>query len=232
MRLNEYEALCRQCLELKQRSATGEGVSRDEAQYLLNEFVAANRSLKANEKSMTVVQRQRFEAIGRWFSTGQPPKEPEQVVLQMALMPVEMLTGTPASPLTSRSVMLPEKVKGKIYALADVSVPDFSYGIMGGYQCRKIGGYLRFRSDFHKLPSVSYECMSDGSLPEGGKIWPSGSTARNNLSVTAGLLVPVRHDLTVYAGVIFSWRRLALHAGITTIKFKTAAFTCRVCVRL
>ena len=265
VRLAEYETLCRECLELKTKAAAGERVSRDEAQALLNDFVEANRALKDIEPAMTVVQRQRFAAVGQWFSTGNPPQEPDQTFLQMAHIPTRALIGPSAQPLARKNVDLPENVRPSIFALVDMSIPDLSYGLMAGCQYERIGGYLRFRTDFRQLPSISYECLSNGNINPVGKFWASGSISYSNMFMTAGILVPVKRYLTIYAGagygnrtyawediegswalvsdlsnkglavdagVIFSWRRLAVSAGISTISFKTAAFTCGIGVRL
>lgn len=264
-RLAEYEALCRECLALKARVASGERLSRDEAEGLLSSFVAVNRSLKDCEDAMTVVQRQRFVAIGRWFSTGEPPQMPDQAVLQISVVPSVTLVGPPAEPLTWRPVQLCPKSRGQIYLLADLAMPQLSYGLMAGYQHKRFGGYLRFNSNFHKLPATSYECFSDGSLYSGGCFWASGESSLSTFAITGGLLVAANNYLTIYvgagygssvyawqdidgawarvtdisrkgmcadAGVIFSWRRLALSAGISTMSFRTAAFTCGIGVRL
>lgn len=264
-RLAEYEALCRECLDLKARVASGERLMRDEAEGLLNSFVAANRSLKDSEDAMTVVQRQRFAAIGRWFSTGEPPQMPDQAVLQISVVPSVTLVGPPAEPLTWRPVQLCPKSRGQIYLLADLAMPQLSYGLMAGYQHKRFGGYLRFNSNFHKLPATSYECFSDGSLYSGGCFWASGESSLSTFAITGGLLVAANNYLTIYvgagygsrlhawqdidgawarvtdisrkgmcadAGVIFSWHRLALSAGISTMSFRTAAFTCGIGVRL
>ena len=261
VRLAEYETLCRECLELKTKAAAGERVSRDQAQSLLDAFVAANRSLKDDEPVMTVAQRQRFAAVGRWFATGDPPRGTDRGVMRMATVPVEGLTGPLAEPLVWHYAGTSAKKYRSFYALADISIPDLAYGIMAGYQYGRIGGYIRFRSNFHKLPSVSYQCLSDGSLTSGGKLWSTGVSAHSTLTMTAGVLVPFRPNLAVYAGagygsraqawqdidgswalvadwshkgfaadagVVFSWRSLVLHAGVATIKFKTAAFTCGI----
>ena len=259
--LAEYEALCQECLELKAKAAAGERVSRDRAQSLLDAFVAANRSLKEDESLMTVVQRQRFAAVGRWFATGEPPQVTDRGVMRMAIVPADGLTVPQAEPLVWHYAGTSSRVCGSFYALADISIPDLSYGIMVGYRYGRIGGYLRFRSNFQQLPSVSYECSSDGSLASGGKLWATGVSAHSNMSLTTGLIVPFKPNLAVYAGagygnraqawqdidgswalvadkyrkgltidagVVFSWRSLALHAGVSTIKFKTAAFTCGI----
>lgn len=264
-RLAEYEALCRECLALKARVASGERLTRDEAEGLLSSFVAVNRSLKDCEDAMTVVQRQRFVAIGRWFSTGEPPQMPDQAVLQMSVVPSVTLVGPPAEPLRWRPVQLCPKSRGQIYVLADLAMPQLSYGLMAGYQHKRFGGYLRFNSNFHKLPATSYECFSDGSLYSGGCFWASGESSLSTFAITGGLLVAANNYLTIYvgagygssvyawqdidgawarvtdisrkgmcadAGVIFSWHRLALSAGISTMSFRTAAFTCGIGVRL
>lgn len=269
--LSRYEALCQECLELKSRIASGEKIPRVMAEEMIGRFVSMNASLKECRGDMTVVQRKRFDAVGVWFTTGERP----QIDLGVALEPVlwsftPYVTSEAPSDISIRYVppvgVPPRKwdLMSK-YVLADFSCPDLSYGLMLGLQGLHWGGYVRARSNFHKLPSVSYTCMSDGDLSTGGRFWASGASVYSCLSLTAGALVPVKNNLTIYAGagygsnsfvwedvnglwalvsdlshkgvaadlgVIFSLRRLALHAGITTISFKTAAFTCGVGVRL
>ena len=147
--------------------------------------------------------------------------------------------------------------------LASLAAPDMSYGLMTGYQHRRWGGYLAFRSNFTSC-RTSYSCASDGSLENGSQIWPSGNEKCSNLMVSGGVLAGATKWLTVYAGagygyrklawedvdggwarvsdwsrsgfvaecgVIASWRLIAVSAGISTISFRTASFTCGVGLR-
>ena len=80
---------------------------------------------------------------------------------------------------------------------------------MAGLQGRRWGGYLRFRNAFVKTPETFYECLSDGSLPRGGKIWTSGDTRNSNLYINGGALVQIVDWLSVYAGAGYGRRTLA-----------------------
>ena len=69
----------------------------------------------------------------------------------------------------------PEKSKrGDVFLLASLSAPNMAYGLMAGYQHRRWGGYLAFRSSFTSC-KTSYSCTSDGNLGNGSQIWPSGN---------------------------------------------------------
>lgn len=267
-RLEQYESLCRTCLSMKQRVASGEIVSRVEAKGMIDDFVAMNKVLQNFDADMTAAQRRRLSEISSWFLTGIEPQESPAELLPLS----HYLSEVSIVPLAELPSLLHVDVPavgsvdhpGSLFLMASIAVPDFSCGLMAGYQYRRWGGYATLRSN-HVSCMTSYSCMSDGSLPDGGSIWSSGQTRRSNLFITAGCLFGFNDRFSMYAGagygrrtlawedvsgswvdvsdwscrglaidagVIFSWHRLAISAGINTISFKTAAFTCGIGVLL
>jgi len=213
--LSRYETLCQECLELKSRIGYGETVSRRQAESMIEDFVSMNARLRERKHEMTAAQRIRFDAIGVWFSTGKKPQVQAAPSLE-ALSPLPhplIMSSNPKIEELCRIDYSHEIPGGQDYLkkfiLADISFPDMSYGVMAGLQGRRWGGFLHFRSDFVKTPETSYECLSDGSLPDGGKIWTSGDTRSSNLYITGGALMQVVDWLSVYAGTGYGRRTLA-----------------------
>lgn len=213
--LSRYEALCQACLELKSRIAAGEMVPRRQAESLIKDFVSMNARMKEDIHEMTAAQRKRFNAVGVWFATGEKPQVQSAPSLEALSTPPHPLIMTTAPKIDEicRIDHYHDIPGGQDYMrkfiLADVSLPDMSYGLMAGLQGRRWGGYLRFRSAFVKAPATSYECLSDMSLPRGGKIWTSGESVSSNLYVTFGALMQVVDWLSVYAGAGYGRRTLA-----------------------
>lgn len=246
-RLDMYEDLCGQCMDLKAKVGAGEEVSREEAQSLIDSFLNMNKALKSHESEMSAAQQRRFASIGEWFTTGVRP-----------VAAVGDVDGSETRPDVTEASKL-----GNVFLLASLAAPDMAYGLMAGYQHKRWGGYLAFRSSFTSC-KTSYSCASDGSMENGSKIWPTGNEKRSNLMVSGGVLAGATKWLTVYAGagygfrklawedvagdwaavsdwsrsgfaaecgLIVSWRRLAVSAGVSTISFRTASFTCGVGLR-
>ena len=259
-RLDMYEDLCGQCMELKSKVAAGEQVSREEAQSLIDSFLNMNKELKAHEIEMSEAQQRRFASIGEWFTTG---VRPEAVADSDSLAVTDSSRSMISTDADIRPDVTGASKRGDVFLLASLSAPDMAYGLMAGYQHKRWGGYLAFRSSFTSC-KTSYSCASDGSLGNGSQMWPSGNEKRSNLMVSGGVLAGATKWLTVYAGagygfrklawedvagdwaavsdwsrsgvaaecgVIASWRRLAVSAGVSTISFRTASFTCGVGVR-
>ena len=213
--LSCYETLCQQCLELKSRIAAGEIVPRRQAESLIEDFVSMNARLKENIHEMTAAQRRRFNAVGVWFATGEKPQVQSAPSLKALPRPPHPL-------IMSSNPQIEENCRAECYyeiprkwdymhqfILAEISFTDMSYGVMAGLQGRRWGGYIRFRSDFAKTPETSYECYSDGSLPNGGEMWTSGDTRTSILYITGGALVQIVDWLSVYSGAGYGRRALA-----------------------
>lgn len=269
-RLDEYEQLCRRCMELKSRTEAGETVSRSEARSLIDSFISMNKELKAHEDEMTVVQRMRFRGIGRWFASGE---EPECSVCSLpAVRPVvtpHYIVSADMTDLRPAPVYVPEDGecnparRGYVCLLASIAAPDMAYGLMAGYRSRKVGGYVSFRSSF-AFGRTSYSCRQDGIMDDGGRMWPTGKERKSNLSACAGLLMGISDAFALYGGAgygfrrlawedlegswvqvsdwsysgvaaecgaVMSWKRLAFSAGVSTVAFRTASFTCGLGIR-
>ena len=84
-------------------------------------------------------------------------------------------------------------------------VPYVSYNgiISGGASVaatfRGWGGYIAAHSNFAG-GSHTYECLSTGEIPGGGKFWGNGSSQISEWSVTAGIVKGLSPRLDIYAG--------------------------------
>ncbi len=278
--LDIYEYLCKQCMDIKSRAASGENVKRSTAEALIDSFLAQNKALKVHEGEMTAAQRHRFAAIGRWFSTGvRPEKSPPPLSLHEGHISAPVIVLQPAEDSIAlfnvsgllanmehiqNSKPVPARnLRGDFFIMASLAAPDMTYGLMLGWLPKRLGPYACFRSNFVSS-ATSYTCGSDGIMPSGGRFWPSGQQRRSNLSVTAGLLIGTTDWLTFNLGAGYGYRNMAWEdtigewalvsdwsrsgfaaecgaivsvgkvafcAGVSTVAFRTAAFTCGVGVR-
>lgn len=217
-KLEQYESLCRTCLNLKQRIASGENVSRNEAKMHIDDFVAMNKELQSVEADMTVVQRLRFSAISSWFSTGVEPQETDtalpQLSCNLAGNSLVATTGSHAAiaEVPSMQAGLPAhryvEPRRNLILMSSFALPDFSCGLIAGYQYGRWGGYAGFRSNYVSA-KTSYSCLSDGSLPDWGSMWSTGRSRKSNLSITAGCLIGLGARFSMYVGTGYGWRTLA-----------------------
>lgn len=277
-RLDRYEYLCAQCMDIKSKAAAGENVSRSVIESLIDSFLAHNKDLKDCEGEMTATQRHRFAEIGKWFSTGTKPRTftdlpsmPDTLLSSLVLsIPAPESFIADVGSVGCRSVVCCSeaesaagKSRGDVFILATFAAPDYSYGLMVGYVPKRVGAYVGFRSNF-VAEDTSYSCNSDGTLSSGWIIWPSGQQCQSNLAITGGLLINTTSWLAFQigagygyrkmswedidgqwalvsdwshsgfaaeCGALLSWRNLALYAGVSTVAFRTATFTCGLGVR-
>ena len=82
-----------------------------------------------------------------------------------------------------------------------------SYGLMLGF-CKKNGGYLHAKSDFHFGLNPSLSCDADGTI-NGIKGWFAGEPHKSRFAVTAGYLRQILKPLYSYAGCGYGSRVLA-----------------------
>ena len=258
-KLEQYESLCRTCLNLKQRIASGENVSRNEAKMHIDDFVAMNKELQSVEADMTVVQRLRFSAISSWFSTGVEPQETDTALPQLSCN----LAGNSLVATTGSHAAIAE-VPSMQAGLPAHRYVEPRRNLIAGYQYGRWGGYAGFRSNYVSA-KTSYSCLSDGSLPDWGSMWSTGRSRKSNLSITAGCLIGLGARFSMYVGTgygwrtlawedvdgewaeisdwshrgvafetgaIFIWKRLAVSAGISTVSFRTCSLNVGVGVSL
>ena len=214
--LERYEQMCEVCLELKARMSRGEQISRDEAKSTIDFFVTTNKRLKSRESEMTSAQRQRFKDVGQWFSTGIRPRVTyiaEALPVVECSLPSRIIVNDIAGILTPQPDLDPPpsvrlwKYRTDFILLAEISVPDLSYGLRAGIKGRTFGGYMAFSSNFVKA-SADYTCNSDGTFENGSTIWPGGAEKTTSLSLSAGLLAQAAPWLTFYAGAGYGKRQL------------------------
>ena len=207
--LSCYEALCQKCLELKPRIASGEKIPRVTAEEMIGMFVSMNASLKGSRADMTVAQRKRFDAVGVWFTTGEKPDLNDVELSRCTLLNMPtcaFLLCEPSTTLDEMDISV-KKFRRWDYlnkcVLTDYSTYDQAFGCMLGLHGPRYGGYLRarFRHAISGVHGTSYECLSDGSLPQGsGKFWGTGKSEIYTCSYAAGALIPATRWLTFYAG--------------------------------
>ena len=221
-RLNQYEALCAQCLELKSRVAAGETISKTQAQSQVALFLNMNKEIKACQSEMTPEQSARFAAIGQWFTSGVKPEilvqrpETQSPAVQSAATQSSDMRVSDTHTLAAKVDVVDPVVtqrpdslfkKGSTLLLASISAPNMAYGVMVGYQYGSWGGYLSFRSNYI-FGRTDYECNSDGTLYSGGSFWATGESRRSNLSVCLGGLMQVHRLLSVYVGAGYGVREI------------------------
>ena len=86
------------------------------------------------------------------------------------------------------------------------AVPDYSGGLMLGWEKYRWGCYVKAVSNF-RSPASAYDCLSDGTTSE-GYIWTSGRSRVSRLSVTTGLVFRPCDWLSLYTGAGYGSRTL------------------------
>ena len=207
--LSRYEVLCEGCLDLKARIAAGEKISRKYAQDIIDSFISMNADLKERQEYMTASQLRRFNAVGVWFTTGEKPDLNESELSRFTALNMSTCAVSLCEPITMLDKMETSVKKFRRWdylnkcILTDYSTYDQAFGCMLGLHGPRYGGYVRarFRHAISGVPGDSYQCLSDGSLPDGmGKFWGTGKSEIYTCSYAAGTLVPATKWLTFYAG--------------------------------
>lgn len=220
-RLNRYELTCRECLEMKSKVNSGEKIPKGEAVRMINAFVAMNAEIKSDSTLMTTAQKARFEAVNRWFSTGQRPKMLDYGPLIKELHPSPetiAVSGLESRcPSIGTAIPIPRKNKDlfrpQFMILAGISAPVMTGGLMAGimspYRSGRIswGGYAHFKSNFN-FATTEYTCTSDGTMPNGGRFWPGEGSGNACLGATGGILAGINRWLGIYAGAGYGYSRL------------------------
>ena len=84
-------------------------------------------------------------------------------------------------------------------------IPSVSYdgvlcgGLFAGVEYKGWGGYLSARSNFASAEHT-YECLSYGTIPAGGKFWGNTASRMSGWSFTAGCIKEISPRLSDYAG--------------------------------
>lgn len=224
-KLNQYELLCEECLDLRTLVASGAEVSRTHAAGLINDFVAMNKEFKALEEAMNSRQKSRFMMINRWFSSGKRPLAMDHVTLDsvnidLTYKATRALSVTDTFQIASTKrgagyyLTMPHQNRVYTYIMADLSVP-LSYGLMIGLKESshpddkgiRWGGYTRLRSNL-KFLKGSYSCSSDGTIDKGYAFLGNGNSMETNIIASAGILTGLTSWLDIYAGAGYGQREL------------------------
>lgn len=221
--LNQYELMCGDCIGLRSKVNAGEKVSRQQAKDMLDAFVAMNGDIKAAESSMNIIQKSRFEAINRWFTSGERPamldhRHLANVAWTLPAAKAEVMDAAALTwPCSGIPVIQtePNRHRPRFTVLASASFPDASFGVMAGIQAYSKkkdipawGGYINFKSNFIFPQEPTYLCSGNGMLENGGSFWPGGQSQKSTLKVTGGLLVGLGRWLSIYGGAGYGYSRL------------------------
>ena len=211
--MDQYELLCGECLDLKERVNSGITVSRAEASEMIERFVQMNAEIKKTNESMTETERTRFDAINRWFSTGIRPAVLDHipmysispVAVRLLKVPYDRSCALAPEDKEPDEVPLTKEIKDlKTFLLAGFSFPQTSYGAMLGLQYGKWGGYIRFSSSFSKS-YPDYTCTSNGIISNGSgagmAFWPGGDSLISATNVSAGVLFGLLKWMNIYGGL-------------------------------
>ena len=221
-RLNRYELLCKECLDLKALVSEGRQVSRTHASGMISKFVAMNREIKADSICLNPLQQSRFKMINHWFTTGNRPLAMDHVPIRRDMPELTgeavgmMIISVPSSSrkhigehfdnTETEQYGQTEHKSMNFYVMAEFSLP-VTYGLMAGLKKDRLsygkeigwGGYMRLRSNFIFRKSA-YSCLSNGTIGNGYAFLGNGNMQKSDLMVTAGVLAGLAPWLDIYAG--------------------------------
>ena len=110
------------------------------------------------------------------------------------------------SPADSSAVPVRRRAPVGLSVSGIFAVPDYSGGLMLGWEKYRWGCYVKAVSNF-RSPASAYDCLSDGTTSE-GYIWTSGRSRVSRLSVTTGLVFRPCDWLSLYTGAGYGSRTL------------------------
>ena len=223
--LDRYDAICKKCIELKNKSLLGEAISADTFKGLLTELADLRKTLQNGSGSMTEAQRTRFEQIRRtYFGTTEDSVVAKETPRADTVSITDTLQtiDTPTDSLDDKTPGFwscfdgPGKIRRCHFGFAPfagiptrkgLSAKDLSAGlaIFALDWKTKVGAYLKGCSTFY-YKTVSGICFSDGTLTDGSYIWTTGNTGYSEFSVTGGIIYRFHPVVGVWAGVGYSSR--------------------------
>ena len=220
--LDRYEDICNRCIDLRQRSLSGEAVQASSVTVLLSQLAALRNNLQEAAGEMSPSQRARFESIRLRYAEafGAPPGTRsffESIVPSSSLPALTLsqpaFTGAVQSQLLGRfSTGLPQVKLDNAGSSADHhclrfgilafgSFPPLQPGLMTRVDFRRVGFFVK--GTISLIPMGDYACLSDGTT-ESGFIWTTGQerTGVSSLSVggTCAIADSPSFALRVYVG--------------------------------
>lgn len=194
--LDQYEAICVRCLELRHAMDNGEAVKGAEISALLEQLSDLKQTLSEGDGQMSEEQRRRFEAIkGRFLAYGEPEQAfPEIIAPSVSYSQTEM-------PFFSASASTSPKSSAFVLAVGGISAyPDI--GLMGGLGYGRWGGYVSLRARPVPL-GYDYTCDSSGQAAY-GQVWTSGKEFHTKWQITAGASYDFTRHWHAFAGCGYS----------------------------
>ena len=220
--IDSYEAICNECISLKELAFAGNAVPYGALSKLLVKLSELRSLLSNSNGQMTRSQRLRMESIRlryeEAFDQGKDSNAPQSaltdplpnithssVILTSSAFSIcnyAGLIGSDRRPHSAPGSISATPITAKPAPFMAIALGEFPrnyFGLMLAYSPGRIGGYLKGAMS----PSVqdySYDCHSDGMTADGGFIWTSGRERRTGYSVTSGLTFCLSKRLSVYAG--------------------------------
>ena len=190
--LDQYEAICARCQELRDAMDRGETVSQEEIRSILEQISTLRTILGEASGEMSQEQRERFNSIrNRFLASGQ------QLIPALGALVDTVLWR--AEPVNIQPVPIKGKDRLNGVVLGSIGInahPDFGVMAVAGYG--KWGGYLSAR--MRTEPGLyDYECNSNGDTSY-GKIWTSGKSFHPGWRFTLGPAYMLSPRWRVYAG--------------------------------
>jgi hypothetical protein len=217
--LDRYERICDQCIDLRQRSLSGEAVPAASVTGLLGQLASLRSTLQEAAGRMTPSQRARFESIrlryAEAFASPDRPsislESPEKlpsfapgIAVNENIIPLHDFV-----PPVSREVTASPhpRLSGGLVAFA--ALPPVRPGLASRLDLGRPGLFVK--ASWLPAPEGSYSCLSDGTAGN-GFIWTSGNERSGAFSASAGLSYALvqgkAFSLRFYAGA--GYGRLAV----------------------
>jgi len=212
--LDRYESICKQCIDLRQRSVAGEPVSAASLTELLGQLASLRSSLQESAGRMTASQRARFESIRlRYVEAFSTPASSASRALSPLQPPLESPSGMPSLMSVPPAVSVLPYGSGSFLLRPDAGYAseyssgypaeqnkgehrEMRFGAVGfaslsplrpGVMARLDFGRagIFLKGSFRSARDHSYDCKSDGTTAS-GFIWTTGNELAGATSFSAG----------------------------------------------
>ena len=209
--LDRYERICNQCIDLRQRSLSGEAVPAASVAGLLGQLASLRSTLQEAAGSMTPSQRARFESIRLRYAEAFAAPERPSISLES---PEKLPSFAPGTAVTEDIILLHDFAAPVSREMTARSRPRLSGGLVVFAALPPVRPGLAARLDLGRpglfikaswlpAPEGSYSCLSDGTAGD-GFIWTTGNERSGAFSASAGLSYALIQGKTfsmrIYAG--------------------------------
>ena len=218
--LDSYQTICDRCILLREQSLRGEEISPEELRSLLEQVSSLRTSLQKGSGSMSKAQKERFKRIrdryteafskqgyttdGPVLKVAKPAMDLPRVENEGKILPsgsAQNDNRSLSSHLDKQSSQTdkPKDLSTGLTILGAWSPKSLSYGAMATITGRRLGAYIKGRSNFKGQITASYSCLSDGTSG-GAPIWTTGKESHTEWSLGAGGIIRLSNALSLYAG--------------------------------